>query len=556
MATPQKNLKKLIPQLKTELAYSKVEHLLSIHYEEQLEKEVSKIFSEMEYQVIQNLAEYYNPNVMFKAQMDLILSPIHELHKKYYEVLIKYKIREFDKARASGKRIVERTINFKRKGNVINRQYTILKEDISLSDMVSSTISKDKLFGTNPLSHENLCKRTYNLSEKTLARVDENINSIITTGYDNGMGINSVSKDIRRRFGQLKSWESKRIARTEIHNSHSLGLIQGYDDMGVQYIEWSSANDERVRDSHIHLDGEIIPLGGVFSNGLRYPGDMDGPASEVINCRCQALPFIMPYGYEAPSGATQFRESDLVRIDVPDLNALIGDTPEKVSVEEQLSPYLEKFLTDKKEIDIIKKEISSFVKDSEGLDHEILTAIDTKHNVSKLIGDETSVSISDDVLMEGHKHGLLFSIHNHPGEAVQPSVADINVVTRLREQLSAVYSSESKELLLMNNKYALFYKDGTKIAGGYYKAVFGDDILSKYTEYRKTQIVGKYIKTKNYKNMLKKYKQGKLSKEEFDIEHQKDYEKFIMDNLDKNIKEWNKLLKEEGVEFVRIKLEV
>lgn len=309
----------MIPQLKTELTYSKVEHLLSQHYEDQLAKEVSKIFQEMEYRVINNLAEYYNPEVMFKAHTDLILAPIHEMHKDYYELLCKYKIREFDKSRASGKRIVERLINFRRRGNILSNQYTVLKAD--LNDAVSSTITKDKLFGTSPDVHENLETRTYQLSEKTLARVDSQINDIIVNGYEEGMGIDKVSRDIRRRFGQLKTWESVRIARTEIHNSQCLGVIKGYEDMGVEYLQWSTARDSRVRglkpkDSadHIHMEGEIIRMGGVFSNGLMYPGDMNGPAAEIINCRCQALPFIIPYGYMAPS-FSPFREEDLIPIE-------------------------------------------------------------------------------------------------------------------------------------------------------------------------------------------------------------------------------------------------
>lgn len=295
---------------KNELGYSRIEHLLSIYYEDQLRKEVSNIFQEMRYEVVKNLAEYYNPEIMVNAQMDLILAPIQEAHKKYYETLLKYKIREFDKSRQQGKRIVERMLNFKRKGNVLTKRFVVLKADIN--DAVSSTISKDKLFGTSDVAHDNLAQRTYQLSEGTLSRVDKDINQIITKGYDEGHGINTVSHNVTTRFNQLESWEAVRIARTEIHNSHSLGLIQGYDDMDVEYIQWSCSIDGRQRDSHELLHGEIIPLGGVFSNGLMYPGDMLGSAEEVINCRCQALPFIMPFGYIAPPGMAQFREDDLI----------------------------------------------------------------------------------------------------------------------------------------------------------------------------------------------------------------------------------------------------
>ncbi len=309
MSLSKTQLQNQIPKLQTELTYSKVEHYLSVYYERQLEKEVSQLFRKMQNQILNNLNEYYDSDVMFKAHMDLILAPIHELHREYYEILIKYKIREFDKSRAAGKRIVERMINFRRKGNIIKTQYTVLKADFDSA--VSSIISKEKLFGTSPIAHENLKTRTYQLSERTLARVDSQINDIITNGYNEGWGINSVAHDVTDRFNQLKTWEAKRIARTEIHNSQTLGVLQGYEDLGVEYLQWSAAHDERVRDIHRELDGEIVPMGAVFSNGLMYPGDMNGPASEVINCRCQALPFIIPYGYIAPP-FSPFRESDLI----------------------------------------------------------------------------------------------------------------------------------------------------------------------------------------------------------------------------------------------------
>ena len=42
------------------------------------------------------------------------------------------------------------------------------------------------------------------------------------------------------------------------------------------------------RASHAAMDGETVPYGEPFSNGMQWPGDIDnGDASEVANCQCQ-----------------------------------------------------------------------------------------------------------------------------------------------------------------------------------------------------------------------------------------------------------------------------
>jgi len=44
--------------------------------------------------------------------------------------------------------------------------------------------------------------------------------------------------------------------------------------------------DERTRESHAEIDGEIVDIDKEFSNGLMYPADPDGEPAEVYNCRC------------------------------------------------------------------------------------------------------------------------------------------------------------------------------------------------------------------------------------------------------------------------------
>ncbi len=53
--------------------------------------------------------------------------------------------------------------------------------------------------------------------------------------------------------------------------------------------KWVTASDERVRSSHVRLNGQVRMIGEVWEadgGPLRYPGDPDGPASETTQCRC------------------------------------------------------------------------------------------------------------------------------------------------------------------------------------------------------------------------------------------------------------------------------
>jgi hypothetical protein len=93
-----------------------------------------------------------------------------------------------------------------------------------------------------------------------------------------------------------------KAARTAMTSAHSLGKLKGYEraaGMGIDVEkQWLAALDSRTRGSHRHLDGETVKLDVEFSNGLKYPGDPDGPASEVYNCRCTLVPVIGDVEYD------------------------------------------------------------------------------------------------------------------------------------------------------------------------------------------------------------------------------------------------------------------
>lgn len=88
------------------------------------------------------------------------------------------------------------------------------------------------------------------------------------------------------------------IARTEalrsVHEGNETMFRQAFDEGTVEprqvIQEWVIAGDDRVRDSHVFMDGQQRPVAEPFLSGdqnlLRFPGDSAAPASEVISCRC------------------------------------------------------------------------------------------------------------------------------------------------------------------------------------------------------------------------------------------------------------------------------
>ena len=274
---------------------SKIALKRSENNEQKLRKELAKYFQKIEKEVQQLLKEYGHTEHLLQGQLSIILSPIKASHGEYYDIIAKHILREYDLGTQEGDRL------------------TFLNNPL-LTTAVMNEIRRNNLFGTLKYTEDRLLNRSFIASESTIARVDESINEIITDGYKSGKGIDYVSQQVQTRFEQLQTWEATRIARTEIHNAHNEGIMKSYETLGVEYTQWIAANDDRVRDSHAEIDGEIIPFGGTYSNGLAYPGDTSGDIEEWINCRCSNAPYVMPQGMMAPPGMAQFREDDLIPI--------------------------------------------------------------------------------------------------------------------------------------------------------------------------------------------------------------------------------------------------
>ena len=293
---------------KKQILRTQISNARTRNNERQLERALQRYFKALEKQVQRNLKFYWQDNNLVMGQVDLITEPIMNSHDEYYEILKQYVSREY----RLGTQEAERLIHQLNRNRVANK---------STKPKARAFLKRTfELFGIHATAEEDLLTRVFIASERTLARVDRSIMDIITLGYKSGKGIDYVANNLTKRFDQLTTWESKRIARTEIHNAHNRGTMDKYQEFGIEYTMWITAHDDRVRGlketdtaDHASLDGQIIRLGDTYSNDLKYPGDTDGPIEEWINCRCSNAPYVIPYGYTAPP-MEQFTENDLIKI--------------------------------------------------------------------------------------------------------------------------------------------------------------------------------------------------------------------------------------------------
>lgn len=116
-------------------------------------------------------------------------------------------------------------------------------------------------------------------------------------GLDAGESFDKLADRIRSRFNDMSKERAMRIAVTEtgiaFESARNAAMVQA----GIQWKEWLTSEDDRVRDTHAKADGKRVPIDEPFEIGgykLMHPCDPAGPPAEIINCRCVHGPASAP----------------------------------------------------------------------------------------------------------------------------------------------------------------------------------------------------------------------------------------------------------------------
>lgn len=123
-----------------------------------------------------------------------------------------------------------------------------------------------------------------------LAYGKKQITASVTSSILQGKSIKHMADDLQKRITIMSRNSAIRTARTAVTGAQNAGRMDSYaaaEKIGIKLKkQWLATLDNRTRHSHAMLDGEKVDQDKKFSNGCRFPGDPQGPAWEIYNCRC------------------------------------------------------------------------------------------------------------------------------------------------------------------------------------------------------------------------------------------------------------------------------
>jgi HK97 family phage portal protein len=163
-----------------------------------------------------------------------------------------------------------------------------------------NTLSGHKVDFPNEKAQEFLEERGAEQVRNILETTRLQMRSVISRQYKEEVSPDEMADTLFQSFWNLAEGRAKTIARTETLTAVSQGQeikIQETAEIIPNLRQqlrkrWITAQDSRVRDSHVFLDGEVVDDGENFDNGLKFPREPGSPAHEAINCRCAVVYFV------------------------------------------------------------------------------------------------------------------------------------------------------------------------------------------------------------------------------------------------------------------------
>lgn len=270
---------------------------------------------EMDYEVVKFLSEHGNFPALKEDEDDFVKGYYEDLYKKLFRLQVGMEsefiqaLRELGYAPSTIMEI-EKLIQM-----VLEERFLDMNEEIADTGIEVAIVAREQTIqqiivqgmlvqavGYSDNVLEDLRNRIYTFSADTFKRIKGDFAGTLARGFEEGLGIDEIATQLRDDFSNLRDHRLKLIARVEVQGAQNMGNHQTMLDFGVQYKQWVSVGDNRVRGrrkgdkaDHIYLHGQVVRMDEAFSNGLQYPLDRSGGRATIhewINCRCRSVPYI------------------------------------------------------------------------------------------------------------------------------------------------------------------------------------------------------------------------------------------------------------------------
>ncbi len=127
------------------------------------------------------------------------------------------------------------------------------------------------------------------MSRRVGAQMIDAAKDVLQQSTINGWGTAKTARELVKAIGGTLV-DNTRIARTELHTAANTASDQAAQSTGLDLVkEWGATDDKRTREDHREANGQRVEMAQAFTVGgekLMYPGDPNGSAHQIINCRC------------------------------------------------------------------------------------------------------------------------------------------------------------------------------------------------------------------------------------------------------------------------------
>lgn len=207
--------------------------------------------------------------------------------KKYQDSLKKQVDGILDKMQATEFKTVDEYLNKCYEEGFVGTMYDLQGQGIPMCFPLDQESMVTAVQLDSKISHG-----LYTRLGEDVSLLKKKITAQVSRGIATGMTFGQIANQLSG-YTRIGYNNAIRIARTEGHRiqvQSTMDACHEAKNKGANVVkQWDSTLDAKTRDSHVAVDGEIRELEEPFSNGLMFPGDPDGGAAEVINCRCALL---------------------------------------------------------------------------------------------------------------------------------------------------------------------------------------------------------------------------------------------------------------------------